>query len=213
MSAKVGSASSYERLLRTAKQLFAVRGYENTSTNMIARSAGTSESQLVKHFGSKRGLLEAIFERGWESLDTCLVSLEQCVPPVEKLRSIAQLTMSALGRDPELRDLFLLEGRRISNQGEKIQLSRGFQNYVHRIDQCLIEMHASGQLRPDLRPEAVRSGVMGMCEGLMRDLLVAQRMGTTPDYTEDDIRSLLDTILPALMSSSGSHKHNQSAAQ
>ena len=43
-------------------------GYENTSTVAIAREAGTSESQLMKHFGSKQGLLVAIFDRGWASM-------------------------------------------------------------------------------------------------------------------------------------------------
>jgi len=56
------SASSHDRILMAAKQLFASRGYENTSTVAIARLAGTSESQLMKHFGSKEGLLEEIFD-------------------------------------------------------------------------------------------------------------------------------------------------------
>ena len=37
-------------------------GFEATSTAEICRLAGTSPSQLVSHFRSKMGLLEAIFE-------------------------------------------------------------------------------------------------------------------------------------------------------
>src|SRR5215831_6731126 len=59
------AAPSRERILLAAKRLFARNGYENTSTIAVARDAGTSESQLMKHFGSKQGLLEAILERGW----------------------------------------------------------------------------------------------------------------------------------------------------
>jgi len=55
--------SSHDRILRAAKRLFAQNGYENTSTVAIARDAGTSESQLMKHFGSKQGLLVAF--RAW----------------------------------------------------------------------------------------------------------------------------------------------------
>src|SRR5688572_7518797 len=51
-------ASSHDRILAAAKHLFATRGYESSSTVAIARAAGTSESQLMKHFGSKEGLLE-----------------------------------------------------------------------------------------------------------------------------------------------------------
>ena len=38
--------SSHDRILQAAKQLFASRGYENTTTAQIARAAETSESQL-----------------------------------------------------------------------------------------------------------------------------------------------------------------------
>ena len=62
------SVSSHDRILRSAKRLFARNGYENTSTVAIAREAGTSESQLMKHFGSKQGLLLAIFDRGWDTI-------------------------------------------------------------------------------------------------------------------------------------------------
>ena len=58
-------APSRERLLEAAKALFAERGYEASSTATICRLAGTSESQLIKHFRSKQGILEAIFEYAW----------------------------------------------------------------------------------------------------------------------------------------------------
>ena len=55
--------SSHDRILLAARSLFSSDGYENTTTSAIARRAGTSESQLIKHFGSKEGLLEAILDR------------------------------------------------------------------------------------------------------------------------------------------------------
>src|SRR5580658_7192941 len=65
---KLSAPSSRERILLSAKHLFARNGYENTSTVAIAREAGTSESQLMKHFGSKQGLLSAILDRGWAAI-------------------------------------------------------------------------------------------------------------------------------------------------
>src|SRR5436190_1559546 len=50
------------RLLASGKTLFARLGYEQTSTAAIAREALTSESQLVRHFEGKAGLLAAIFD-------------------------------------------------------------------------------------------------------------------------------------------------------
>ena len=65
-----------ERILKAAKALFAGSGFENTSTISIARMAQTSESQLIKHFGSKEGLLEAIFEDGWNHIAQAFGTLE-----------------------------------------------------------------------------------------------------------------------------------------
>src|SRR5437764_13032281 len=65
-----------DRMLQVAKQLFAERGYENTSTVDIARAAGSSESQLMKHFGSTEGLLEAVFDQGWSILTESLGDLD-----------------------------------------------------------------------------------------------------------------------------------------
>src|SRR5687767_10367410 len=75
--------SAHDRLLRSARERFATEGYENATTAAIARQAGTSESQLVKHFGSKEGLLEAIFDEAWTGLETAARSVvEEQTSPV-----------------------------------------------------------------------------------------------------------------------------------
>jgi len=109
-------ASSRDRILAAAKQLFAARGYENTSTVAIARMAGTSESQLMKHFGSKEGLLEAIFDAGWQRLTEALAGLRQIPSPAQKLSTLLDATLAGMERDPELKKLLLLEGRRIRRE-------------------------------------------------------------------------------------------------
>lgn len=55
-------AQKRERLLDAARLLFVERGFEQTSTVMIARQAGVSEGILFHHFGSKRGLFEALVD-------------------------------------------------------------------------------------------------------------------------------------------------------
>ena len=74
-----------ERILHAAKILFAVSGFENTSTISIARQSQTSESQIIKHFGTTEGLLEAIFRR---RLDPHRSSLWRAgIHPVAKLET------------------------------------------------------------------------------------------------------------------------------
>src|SRR5260370_38241711 len=102
-----------ERILKAAKVLFAESGFENTSTISIARMAQTSESQLIKHFGSKEGLLEAIFEDGWNHIAQSFGTLEYIPAPSSKLQALVGLILSKQKDDEQFNQLFLLEARRI----------------------------------------------------------------------------------------------------
>ena len=190
--------SSRDRILAAAKQLFAARGYENTSTVAIARQAGTSESQLMKHFGSKEGLLESIFDAGWEGLGKQIMSLQQLPSPGHKLQALLEATLTGLERDQELKQLMLLEGRRIRREGRMVLMTNGFLAYVGIIDGILTDMRAAGQLRPDLNPQAIRSGLIGMFEGILRDQLLAVRSGFPSTANVKDLHQLFDVIIPAL---------------
>ncbi len=190
--------SSHDRILAAAKQLFASRGYENTSTVAIARMAGTSESQLMKHFGSKEGLLESIFDHGWEQLRANLAALQQLPSPEKKLQALLDATLQGMERDPELKQLLLLEGRRIRREGRMVMMTTGFLAYIQVIDAILAEMRANGQLRSDLNPEAVRSALMGMFEGILRDQLLAERAGFPSTAKASDLRQLFGLVISAL---------------
>lgn len=48
------------KILEVALGLFANEGYNAVSTNKIAKQAGVSEGLIFRHFGNKKGLLEAI---------------------------------------------------------------------------------------------------------------------------------------------------------
>lgn len=194
-------SSSRERILAAAKQLFAARGYENTSTVAIARLAGTSESQLMKHFGSKEGLLESIFDVGWEQLSAHIANLPKVASPAEKLHALLGATLAGLERDQELKQLMLLEGRRIRREGRMVLMTNGFLAYVSIVDGILAEMRAVGQLRSDLNIQAVRSGLIGMFEGILRDELLSEKADFPSNAKVSDLRQLFEIIIPALAAS------------
>ncbi len=199
MHAKLGVPSSHDRILQAAKHLFATRGYENTSTIMIARAAGTSESQLVKHFGSKDGLLEAIFNRGWESMQELLALVEQRESPVEKLYALAEQMMAGFERDPELKELMLLEARRMRRAGNAVLLTQGLRQFSRRVEEVVEQLRARGFVRSNLSPPAMRSALIGMVEGMLRDQLLAERTGADPGYNADDIRNVVKAVLSSCL--------------
>ncbi len=190
---------SRTRLLLAGRQLFAENGYESTSTASIARLAGTSESQLIKHFGGKAGLLDAIFVDGWTTLTAWLQQqLSETTSPIDRLRAIPRLMFEALNRDPELRQLLLLEGRRIRKEGRLATLTDGFLGFVKLVDATLEDMRQNGQLRSDLNPQAIRSALIGLTEGVLRDRLIAERAGHPAEFTVENIGALVDALIESI---------------
>ena len=190
------TGTTHERILRVSKSLFANRGYEHTSTSAIARQAGTSESQLMKHFGNKAGLLEAIFIEGWTQItDDARVAIQDVTSPLLKLQTISGCVLRSLERDPELKLLLLLEGRRIRKEGQMVSLTQGFLGFVQLVDGVLYEMRDLNILRAELSPQAVRSALMGMLEGMLRDRFLADRLGFPADFSLQQVQEMLTCVL------------------
>lgn len=191
-----------DRILRAAKMLIAESGFENTSTISIARQAQTSESQIIKHFGNKEGLLEAIFEDGWMHIAQAFGALEYIPAPSSKLQALVGLILTKLEEDEQLKQLFLLEGRRIRKEGHMVLMTQGFLGLVKTADRLLKEMRDLGQLRSDLHIEGMRSALIGMMEGLLRDRMLASRIPYSASFNAEDIRKLFLHVLHSFYATS-----------
>ncbi len=62
MGAEKG-AETRSGLLDAAEQLFAERGFHGVTTRQVSSTAGLDDAMIYYHFGSKRGLFDAVFER------------------------------------------------------------------------------------------------------------------------------------------------------
>jgi len=202
--ASMPAVSSRDRILLAAKHLFARNGYENTSTVAIARDAGTSESQLMKHFGSKQGLLAAIFDRGWANIIERVQAAHRANSPGERLLSLLDAMILEVESDPELKELAALEARRVRKDNRDVLISRGYQQFSEMLHSTLTEMRDQGHIRADLNLDAVRSAIMGVTEALLRDQVVARRSELHADYESTDIRKLLQILIPSLNSQAAS---------
>lgn len=195
-------ASSRDRLRESAKTLFAERGFEGTTTAAICRLAGTSQSQLIKHFTDKQGILGAIFEYAWEQINPAVrLATASIQSPREKFRVLIDMMLSFLEKDRALRTLFLLEGRRIRGDGHMIVLVPGFLEFIKMVDGILKELAAQGELAPNVHPQALRSALMGAIEGMLRDHMLARSSRFPASYAEAEMRAVLASFLSSCMSS------------
>jgi AcrR family transcriptional regulator len=188
-------ASSRTRLLQAAKRLFAHHGYEQTATSAIARDAGTSESQLMRYFGGKVGLLDALFEEAWTDLNRRVnEAVASAADAREALIEALQTITAALARDPDLATLFLFEGRRLRGDEPRVRLSEGFQAFAEVARGLVRKAQAARELDARLDAGAMTSALLGASEGMIRDRALA-RVGGGRSFAEREIRRTLEAML------------------
>jgi AcrR family transcriptional regulator len=178
-----------------AKRLFAFNGYENTSTVAIAREAGTSESQLMKHFGSKRGLLTVILDRGWANIAARVNLVPSNASPADRLIRVLEAVVGELESDSDLRNLMVLEAGRVRKDNRDVIISQGFQQFAEVVHSILVDMRNQGQVRSDVNLEAVRAAFIGMTHGLLRDQVLAERSEFHADYSFEDLKRVLEAFV------------------
>ena len=188
--------TSRSRLLNAGKSLFARMGYEQTSTSAIAREAMTSESQLVRYFGGKSGLLEAIFNESWRPLTEDIQrGITEAANGKQAISTILSTLIESFGRDHELAFLFLFEGRRLRGGGQVVLLSQGFKHFYDLCRTLIRRGHEDGSFRRDFSEFALMSALMGAAEGMIRDRLMAERTGEPNPFTDAEIRQVFRAIV------------------
>ena len=191
--------TSRQRLLEAGKALFAKLGFEQTSTAAIAREAGTSESQLVRYYRSKVGLLEAIFNSSWAELNQQIQKVVVAATDArEALVGVLECITDAFGKDPALAYLLLFEGRRIRGASSEIILSKGFMEFDNLLHVLIHRGKRDGTFRTDLNDDALASALLGATEAMIRDRLLAQRAGRPLPYNDQEIRAIFFALLHGL---------------
>lgn len=180
--------TSRMRLLNAGKTLFAKNGYEQTSTAAIARESGSSESQLIRYFGGKAGLLEAIFNESWVALNEHLQPLlDTSIHGRDAIIRVLSLMIQAFSRDHDIAFLFLFEGRRMRGGSHEVVLSKGFVQFLQVVDMLIERGRDDGSFRTDVASKVLCSAMLGCAEGMMRDRVLAERNREPVPFTDEEV--------------------------
>ncbi|MBX3194412.1 MAG: TetR/AcrR family transcriptional regulator [Microbacteriaceae bacterium] len=180
---RMKSEERRELILAAASGVFGERGYVGTTTDAVAKAAGVSQPYVVRMFGTKSALFEAVLQR---SLGTLLREFR---------REIA-----AQGRaTPELPGCI---GRcyveLLSDRGLLLSLMQGFMLGADPevgpiVRAGFLEVYRVLRDEGGFSPEQAADF---LAEGMMINTLVALRMGADFD-TDRDARELIEGTMPA----------------
>ncbi len=165
---------------------------------MIARKAGTSESQIIKYFENKEGVLVSVFNEAWTRITQQLEPLRSIVSGADRLEAVVGVMLNFFRAEPALQELMLFEGRRVRREGDLL-LSSGYLSFVRIVDEALREMLTAGKLRPELNVEATRSALLGMFEGMLRDQTLAARSTYPAQYSLESMHVIFQIAMRAFL--------------
>jgi len=150
-----------QRIIHESLKLFSLKGYSSTSIEDILTRAHASKGGFYNHFKSKDQLFMTVLSEArkiWRK--RVLNGLDQIGSPLMKTRQILE----------NFRDLYLKDSENIpggcifvtllvelDDQRPDFakEISEGFSRMLVMMNRLLEEAKASGELRPEVNPEAV----------------------------------------------------------
>lgn len=97
---------SRQQIQEAAFELFAQKGYANTSISAIARKAEVSKGLIYHYFDSKEAILEAIFHY-WVGETKSMLDFPEDWPAIKKLEQLIQKLFGFIQGKPESSRLLL----------------------------------------------------------------------------------------------------------
>lgn len=161
-------ASTRDRLVETARQLFLVNGYEATGVAEILREAGVNSGSLYYFFKTKEELLLAVLDQYVEMLHPCVIDpvFERVGDPIERIFAVLEgyrqmLVMTECRQGCPIGNLALEMSEKSEAVREKIALN--FANWRKAIGQCLVD--AVGRLAAETDAEKLSTFILTVMEG------------------------------------------------
>jgi AcrR family transcriptional regulator len=145
-----------EKIAFTALHLFAEKGYENTSTQLIAQSAEVSEALIFKHFGNKESLLHLIVKNGYARIIAQNRGMLTETDPLKLIHKVIDLPNKLVKDEPQF---WKLQIRLMEIDAFQVQ----YENFLHPVNTILIKAFTDlGYEHPEKETELILLIVEGV---------------------------------------------------
>lgn len=183
-----------ERIINSAKILFAEQGYQKTTIVEISKRAGISEAALYDYFQGKEDLLLTIPDL-WVSelvrdLEEQLFGVKGAV---NKLRKYLWWYMRRVEQSPldaKIVYLFLKTNANFLNT----EVYSNVKNFYAYLIEIFEEGSHSGEMKPDLNPRAARDIVVGTMDHIISRWLLKDMSYSLFDDLENIFELMVDAF-------------------
>jgi len=160
MKRRYNSNEARQDILNAGEKLFAEKGFGEVSTSELAKAAGVSQSQIHYHFGTKRKLWEAVFNRKFsEYYEVQSATLDNpMLEDVQRLEASIRVYFSFFKKNPRFVKLLAraqVEGLEEEDNHQCFDLKK-------KGIATIKEAQNKGILRDDIEPEFVILGFLSL---------------------------------------------------
>jgi AcrR family transcriptional regulator len=189
------SESTRDALIEAARALFAERGYAAVGTEEIVRAAGVTRGALYHHFGGKRDLFEAVYERIEAELAQRIAEgalSSGAAAPLDAMRAGAEMFLQA-ATEPEAQRIVLLDGPAVLgwDRWREIAAEHGL-GLIEATLQAAVDAGA-------IRAQPVRP-LAHVLMGALDEAAMLVARAEDPEQMRAEVGGTLDSLLAALSS-------------
>jgi AcrR family transcriptional regulator len=145
-----------QELLAIAAQLFAERGFKNTTVRDIADAAGILSGSLYHHFDSKESIVDELLDTFQQSLWQQYDAIETSdLSPRQKLEAVVRISFDAIDQHHSEVAIFQTDAAYLATFERFAYLEERNIRFRNLWTGLLTEGVAAGELRSDLNVELV----------------------------------------------------------
>lgn len=166
-------AESREKILSTARRLFAEQGYDGCNVSDIARQAGMSQGNIYWYFSSKEELFKSVLAAGFETLGAVMAeAAARLGTGIEKLDFFLE-RFNALMQEQGGDEFVTIVITLIAQGGVKRLAELGLSTYqigagYHRsLNAIFAQGQAEGTFMPGIDPNLLSTFFFSFINGLM----------------------------------------------
>lgn len=156
----INSSASKDKILASAKSLFALKGFDCTTSKEIANKADCSEGLIFKYFQDKKNLLNYILLEWFENSLKQLEQLPETNSIYDEIKSLSEWWFHIYVERHELNKIFI--SHRFNNQ-DNISNQRDI--YLKQRSEIIINRLKKYQLNGELRSDIDLEQIYELCHG------------------------------------------------
>jgi len=192
-------STSKEKILESARDLFHLKGYDNTSVDDLLINTGVTKSNFYYHFKSKEELGLLILEKRIEDYEIKFLSNtigNESVSPEKRLKKYYKEVINYhRGLDCRRGCPFgnLALEMSDSNENFRLRLSEFFEHWQQIIEGCIKEGIRKKEFRSDLSPKTISQLILSHLEGA---ILIAKTQRSLQPLSQGS-KTILKLLKPA----------------